>query len=193
MHLELDPARVQASPCLFWSRPAHGSSGDAARAGPWHLGPVQASGGLGRGRDTMASLGFGSGLRDLELWAGRAALHWLGGDLSLPFACFPTASGDVRGAARHGAAPVGLFWLPWVWPAGTLAGSMLCPRKHRKASATAGDDDVYGCRSPPWRRGHDALLAASCRPRCTICCSADLRVPRGPPRNLYSSIPCVSL
>jgi hypothetical protein len=27
----------------------------------------------------MASLGFGSGLRDLVLLAGRAALQWLGG------------------------------------------------------------------------------------------------------------------
>jgi hypothetical protein len=33
----------------------------------------------------------------------------------------------------------------------------VCLRKHCKASANAGDDDVYGRRLPPWRRGHDTL------------------------------------
>jgi hypothetical protein len=32
----------------------------------------------------------------------------------------------------------------------------------RKSSATAGDDDVHGCRSPPWRHGHYAHLVTDC-------------------------------
>jgi hypothetical protein len=31
-------------------------------------------------------------------------------------------------------------------------------RKHCKASAIAGDDDIFGCRLLPWERGHDLVL-----------------------------------
>jgi hypothetical protein len=48
--------------------------------------------------------------------------------------------------------------LPRSWLTVMSVSKMVCLRKHCKASPIAGGTDIYGYRSPPWRRGHDAHL-----------------------------------